>query len=155
MKWWDRMSWSPFSECWALSFKGFSIHPGKRAQDYFKKRKKERKITLQGVFSSIQPLIHVQLFVIPWVAVNQSSLSITNSHEFGSKPMSIDRWYRPNTSSSDLPFSSCPQFSQYQDVFKCQLFTSGGQIIAVSASTSVFPMNTKDWFPLGWTGWIS
>ena len=44
--------------------------------------------------------------------------------------------------------------SQYQDVFKCQLFTSGGQIIGVSASISVFPMNTKDWFPLGWTGWI-
>ena len=45
--------------------------------------------------------------------------------------------------------------SQYQTVFTCQLFTPGGQIIGVSASTSVFPMNTKDWFPLGWTGWIS
>ena len=35
-----------------------------------------------------------------------------------------------------------------------QFFTSGGQIIGVSASTSVLPMNTQDWFPLGWTGWI-
>ena len=36
-----------------------------------------------------------------------------------------------------------------------QLFTSGGWNIGVSASTSVLPMNTQDWFPLGWTGWIS
>jgi len=36
-----------------------------------------------------------------------------------------------------------------------QLFTSGGQSIGVSASTSVLPMNTQDWSPLGWTGWIS
>ena len=36
-----------------------------------------------------------------------------------------------------------------------QLFISGGQNIRVSASTSVLPMNTQDWSPLGWTGWIS
>ena len=36
-----------------------------------------------------------------------------------------------------------------------QLFISGGQSIRVSASTSVFPVNTQDWIPLGWTGWIS
>ena len=36
-----------------------------------------------------------------------------------------------------------------------QLFSSGGQSIGVSASTSVLPMNTQDWPPLGWTGWIS
>ena len=36
-----------------------------------------------------------------------------------------------------------------------QLFASGGQSIGVSASASVLPMNTQDWFPLGWTGWIS
>ena len=36
-----------------------------------------------------------------------------------------------------------------------QLFTSGGQSIGVSASASVLPMNIQDWFPLGWTGWIS
>ena len=34
-------------------------------------------------------------------------------------------------------------------------FTSGGQSIGVSASASVLPMNIQDWFPLGWTGWIS
>ena len=36
-----------------------------------------------------------------------------------------------------------------------QFFTSGGQSIGVSASTSVLPMNTQDWSPFGWTGWIS
>ena len=36
-----------------------------------------------------------------------------------------------------------------------QLFASGGQSIGVSASASVLPMNIQDWFPLGWTGWIS
>ena len=46
--------------------------------------------------------------------------------------------------------------SQHQGLFKkSQLFTSGGQSIGVSASASVLPMNIQDWFPLGWTGWIS
>ena len=36
-----------------------------------------------------------------------------------------------------------------------QFFASGGQSIGVSASASVLPMNIQDWFPLGWTGWIS
>ena len=59
-------------------------------------------------------------------------------------------------SSSVIPFSSCPQsfpasgFSQMS-----QLFAWGGQSIGTSASTSVLPMNTQDWSPLGWTGWIS
>ena len=45
--------------------------------------------------------------------------------------------------------------SQHQSLFKCQLFASGGQRIGVSASTSVLTVNTQDWSPLGWTGWIS
>ena len=56
------------------------------------------------------------------------------------------------------PLSSpSPAFklSQHQDLFQSQLFTSGGQRIGISALASVFPMNIEDWFPLGWTGWIS
>ena len=45
--------------------------------------------------------------------------------------------------------------SQHQSFQMSQLFTSGGQSIGVSVSTSVPPMNIQDWFPLGWTGWIS
>ena len=46
-------------------------------------------------------------------------------------------------------------FAQNQGLFICQFFASGGQSIGVSASTSFLPMNIQDWFPLGWTGWIS
>ena len=54
------------------------------------------------------------------------------------------------------PFSSCPQFLQVSGSFPVsQLFTWGGQIIGISASASVLPMNIQDWFPLGWTSWIS
>ena len=54
------------------------------------------------------------------------------------------------------PFSSCPQSFPASGSFPMsQLFTSGGQSIGVSASTSVLPVNTQDWSPLGWTGWIA
>ena len=57
---------------------------------------------------------------------------------------------------SVVPFSSWPQsFPALGSFPMSQLFTWGGQSIGVSASTSVFPMNTQDWSPLGWTGWIS
>ena len=65
-------------------------------------------------------------------------------------------WCHPNISSSIIPFSSCPQsFSASGSFSMSQVFASGGQRIGVSASTSVLPMNTQDWSPLGWTGWIS
>ena len=55
-----------------------------------------------------------------------------------------------------IPFSSCLQSFPESGSFQMnQFFTSGGQSIGVSALTSVLPMNTQDWFPLGWTGWIS
>ena len=66
------------------------------------------------------------------------------------------RWCHPAISSSVVPFSSCPQSLPASGSFpKSQLFTGGGQNIGVSASASVLPMNTQDWSPLGWTGWIS
>ena len=65
-------------------------------------------------------------------------------------------WCHPAISSSVVPFSSCPQSFPASGSFPMsQPFTSGGQSIGVSASTSVLPMNTQDWSPLGWTGWIS
>ena len=66
------------------------------------------------------------------------------------------RWCHPAISSSVVPFSSCPQsLPASGSLPMSQLFTWGGQIIGVSASTSVLPMNTQDWSALGWTGWIS
>ena len=66
------------------------------------------------------------------------------------------RWYHPAISSSVIPFSSRPQSLPVSGSFPVsQLFAWGSQSIGVSASTSVRPMNTQDWSPLGWTGWIS
>ena len=66
------------------------------------------------------------------------------------------RWCHPAISSSVVPFSSCPQSLPASASFQMsQPFASGGQSIGVSASASALPMNTQDWSPLGWTGWIS
>ena len=72
------------------------------------------------------------------------------------KPYTLSQWCHPTISSSVVPFSSCPQpFPATGSFQMSQLFTSGGQNIGVSASTSVLPVNTQDWSPLGWTGWFS
>ena len=68
----------------------------------------------------------------------------------------LSRWCHPTISSSVVPFSSRLQSFPASGSFQMsQFFTSGGQCIGVSASTSFLPMNIRDWFPLGWTGWIS
>ena len=55
-----------------------------------------------------------------------------------------------------IPFSSCIQSLPASGSFpRSQFFASDGQSIGISASESVIPMNIQDWFPLGWTGWIS
>ena len=65
-------------------------------------------------------------------------------------------WCHPTISSSVVPFSSHLQSFPASGSFSMsQFFASGSQSIGVSASTSVFPMNTQDWSPLGWTGWLS
>ena len=71
-----------------------------------------------------------------------------------SRPSSL--WCHPAISSSVGPFSSCPQSFLASGSFPTsQLFTWGGQRTGASASASVLPMNTQDWSPLGWTGWMS
>ena len=68
----------------------------------------------------------------------------------------LSRWCLPTISSSVSPFSSHLQsFPESGSFPMSQFFTSGGQSIGISASASVLPMNIQDWFPLGWTGWIS
>ena len=69
---------------------------------------------------------------------------------------SLSQWCHPTISSSAIPFSSHLQSFPASGSFQMsQFFTSGGQSIGVSALASVLPMNTQDWFPLEWTGWIS
>ena len=108
-----------------------------------------------GWFISVQSLSLVQLFAAPWTAAHQASLSITNSWAC-SYSCPLSRWCHPTISSSVVPFSSCfLSFLASGSSQMSQFFTSGSQRIGVSASTSVLPMNIQDWFPLGWTGWIS
>ena len=76
-------------------------------------------------------------------------VACSNSH-----PLSW--WCHPTILSSVVPFSSCFQSFPASGSFPMsQFFASGGQSIGASASASVLPMNIQDWFPLGWTGWIS
>ena len=73
-----------------------------------------------------------------------------------SNPCPLSWWCHPAISASVVPFISCFQPCPASGSFPMsQLFASGGQSIGVSASASVLPMNTQDWSPLGWTGWIS
>ena len=98
----------------------------------------------------VQLLSRVQLFATPW-----TSRSITNSQSL-LKLLSIKSVMPSTISSSVIPFSYCLQSFPVSGSFQMsQFFASGGQSIGVSASTSVLPMNTQDWSPLGWTGWIS
>ena len=113
------------------------------------------KVSLFNKFSSVQSLIHVQLFGTPCTTALQASLSFTNSWSL-LKLMWLSQWWHPTISSSVVPFSSCLQSFLASGSFQMsQLFSSGGQSIGVSDSTSILPVNTQDWFPLGWIGWIS
>ena len=106
-------------------------------------------------FSSVQSISHFQLFVTPWTAACQASLSIPTPRAYSNSCPS-SRWCHPTISSSVIPFFSCLQSFPASGSFPMsQFFTSSGQSIGVSASASVLPMSIQDWFPLGWTGWIS
>ena len=108
-------------------------------------------------FSSVQLLSRVQLFVTLWTAARQDFLSITNFRSL-LKLTSIESVMPSNhlISFSVIPFSSRLQYFPASGFFPMsQFFASGGQSIGASSSASVLPMNTQDWFPLGWTGWIS
>ena len=97
-------------------------------------------------FSSIQLLSHVRLFVTPWTAARQASLSFTNSQSL-LKLSSIESVTPSNhlilCGSLLLPLQSFPPSGSFP---MSQLCTSGGQSIGVSASASVLPINIKDWF---------
>ena len=103
--------------------------------------------------SSVQLFSCVWLFVTPWTATHQASLSITNSQSL-LKLMSIESVMPSNHLILCHPLLHLQSFQASGSFQMSQFFTSGGQSIRVSASASVFPMNIQDWFPLGWTRWI-
>ena len=103
----------------------------------------------------VQPLSCVRLFATPWAAALQFSLFFTVSQSL-LKFMSIELVMPSNRLILCRPFSSCLQsFPASGSLPVSQFFPSGSQSIGVSASASVLPMNTQDWFPSGRTGWIS
>ena len=110
---------------------------------------------LKNSFSSVQTVSHVWLCN----AMNRSTPGLPVHHqlpEFTQTPCPSSWWCHPAIPSSVAPFSSCPQSLPASGSFPMsQLFARGGRSIGVSASASVLPMNTQDWSPLGWTGWIS
>ena len=68
----------------------------------------------------------------------------------------LSQWCHPTISTSVIPFSSCLQsFPESGSFPMSQFLTPGSQSVGVSASASVLLVNIQDWFPLGWTGWIS
>ena len=90
--------------------------------------------------------------------MNRSTAGLPVHHQLPEFSQTHVHWVRDAIQPSHpvVPFSSCPQSFPASGSFQMsQLFIWGGQSIGVSASTSVLPLNTQDWSPLGWTGWIS
>ena len=111
---------------------------------------------LGAEFSSVQSLSRVQLFATPWITARQPSLCPSPTPGVYLNLCPLSPWCHTAISSSVVPFSSCPQsLSASGSFLMSQLFAWASRSIGVSASASVLPMNTQDWPPLGWTGWIS
>ena len=107
------------------------------------------------MFSSVQSLSCVRFFVTPGTTAHEASLSITNSKSL-LKLMSVELVMPSNHLILCPPLLLTPSiFPSVRVVSMSQFFASGGQSIGLSAIASVFPMNIQDWFPLGWTRWIS
>ena len=105
--------------------------------------------------TSVQSLSHVWLFGTPWTAARQASLSINNSQS-PPKPMSIESVMLSNHLIVCRPLLLLPSIFPSIRVFSNEsALCIRWPKYWVSASTSVLPMNTKEWYPLGWTGWIS
>ena len=105
-----------------------------------------RSFSFSSVTDSLQPhgLQHTRL---PWPSPTPRACS---------NWCPLSQWCHPTISSSVIPFSSCLQsFPTWGSFPMSQFFPSGSQSIGVSASSSVFPMNIQDWFPLGLTGLTS
>ena len=116
-----------------------------------------RKWGLKSTFSSVQ-FSHSVVSDSLWPHESQHASPPCPSPTPGvySNSYPSSQWCHPAILSSVVPFSSWPQSLPASGTFPMsQLFTWGGQSTGVSASASVLPMNTQDWSPLRWTGWIS
>ena len=153
--------WHPSFYSWRSIFCGVTekkSSPCKRnkEQRYHKEQTfwiKELKQMMQ--FSSVQSLSCVWLFVTPWTAAHQAFLSITSSWSLLKLMSWVSNAIQPSHPLSS-PSPHAFDLSQHQGPFKW--VSSSHQVataIGISTSASVLPVNIQDWFPLGWTGWIS
>ena len=115
-----------------------------------------RKVPLAFAISSVHLLSNVRLFATPWI-LSKPGLPVHHPlPEFTQNSCPSSRWCHPAIWSSVIPFSSCPQSLPASMSFPVsQLFAWGHQSTWVSTAATVLPINTQDWSPLGWTGWIS
>ena len=110
--------------------------------------------SLQVQFSSVQSLIRVWLFVTPWTAARQDSLSFTNCWSL-LKLMSIESVMPSNDLILCCPLLLLPSIFPSIRVFSNEsIIHIRWPSIRISASTSTLPINIQGWLPLGWTGWI-
>ena len=122
---------------------------------------------IQGPADETSTIFHIQIYLVSLVAQSFPTLydpmdcsmpGLPVHHQLAEFTQTHVRWVRDAIQPSHpvIPFSSCLQSFPASGSFQIsQLFTSTGQSIGVSPSTSVLPMNTQDWSSLGWTGWIS
>ena len=108
------------------------------------------KHTLLLLFSSCR----VWLFVTPWAAARQASLSFTIPGVC-SNSCPLSPWCHPTISASNAHFSSCPQSFPVSGSFLMGVFTSSDKNMRASAPASMVPMNIQGWFSSGLTGLIS
>ena len=109
----------------------------------------ESHVQFSSVTHSCPTLCNPMDYSMPGFPVQHQLLALTQIHVYP-----ISDAIQP--SHPVIPFSSCPQSFPASGSFPMsQFFTSGGQNIGVSASTSVLPMTIQDSFPLKWIGWIS
>ena len=83
----------------------------------------------------------------PWTAARQASCPSPTTRVY-SNSCPLSQWCHPTITSSVVPFSCLQSFLAAGSFPMNQFFTSGGQIIGVSASASILPMNIQDWYPL-------
>ena len=105
-------------------------------------------------FSPVQSLSHVQLFVTQGLQHARPPCPSPTSGVY-SNLCPLSWWCHPTISSYVIPFSCHQSFPASGSFLMSRFFASGGQSIEASASASALAMNIQDWFPLGWTGWIS
>ena len=105
--------------------------------------------SVQSVTQSCPTLCNPMDCSTPGFPVHHQLPELTQTHVHRSW------WCHPTISSSVVPFSCLQSFPASGSFQMSQFCTSNGHSTGVSSSTSVLPMNTQDWFPLGWTVWIS